>query len=178
METVHVLPKFPKPLHLHKSYFTRYLQYFRDGGPSYMMDDGEQTPPLHAKMPRMDPKTTNLSLASGSPEFLLFSHLAKLRLPVITTSRLEHTRTYTHCFSTHAGNKRVRSPELYMLRLRFVNLIYRQLEHLGYTGEPERIHHPTRPQRSLQPSWLHITTQGERHTNTCDSCMLTVTPPE
>ena len=28
--------------YLHKSRFTRYLQYFRDGGPSYMMmaDDG------------------------------------------------------------------------------------------------------------------------------------------
>ena len=29
--------------YLHKSRFTRYLQYFRDGGPSYMMmaDDGD-----------------------------------------------------------------------------------------------------------------------------------------
>ena len=30
--------------YLHKSRFTRYLQYFRDGGPSYMMmvDDGDE----------------------------------------------------------------------------------------------------------------------------------------
>ena len=29
--------------YLHRSRFTRYLQYFRDGGPSYMMmvDDGD-----------------------------------------------------------------------------------------------------------------------------------------
>ena len=29
--------------YLHKSLFTRFLQYFRDGGPSYMMmaDDGD-----------------------------------------------------------------------------------------------------------------------------------------
>ena len=29
--------------YLHKGRFTRYLQYFRDGGPSYMMmvDDGD-----------------------------------------------------------------------------------------------------------------------------------------